>query len=92
MPLRTKSAAWLPPSVRPVTFRTPLPTFVIVIVCSALCVPISCGPNVSELALTEIVGAGAGVPVPFSATLLDPLVALCVKTSEAVAAPSTVGR
>ena len=91
VPPRTKSALWVPPAVSTVMVRAALPTLVSVIVCWALTVPTSCGPNASELALSAIVGVGAAVEVPFKATLLDPLGALCARTSDAVNEPMTVG-
>jgi hypothetical protein len=72
-------------------FNAPLPTLVTVMVRAALRLAISCGPKVREFALSAIVGAAAGVPVPLKATLLEPLAALCVNTSKAASAPITVG-
>jgi len=72
-------------------FNAPLPTLVTVTVRGALRLAISCAPKVSEFALSAMVGAAAGVPVPLNATLLEPLAALCVNTSDAASAPITVG-
>lgn len=72
-------------------FNAPLPTLVTVMLRAALRLAISCALKVREFALSAIVGAAAGVPVPLKASLLEPFAALCVNTSEAASAPITVG-
>ena len=71
--------------------KAPLPTLVTVMDRGALWVATSCGPKVREFAPSAMVGAAAGVPVPLKATLLEPLAALCVNSSEAASALITVG-
>ncbi len=94
-PLATaKSPAFVPVTVRPVTFNVPVPVLLMVTVCAALVVPMLCAAKlrlVGEKLTLGVPPVETEVPIPLSATAPGEPVALWAIDRLAVSAAATEG-
>ena len=91
VPLRMKSLAAVPVSVRALKVNVAAPLLLTVTVWLALVLPTVCAANVSVAAFNAIAGSGVAVPVPLSETPDGEPTALCVIERFALRAPLAAG-